>query len=161
MNGGIPQFSFALLQEVWGRGFEAWKIDGPDDDAGLDYFVLSLAMSDAPGNPTAVYYCGGKPTPASFHTWRMGVRSSIAVQMAGFDEDRKLRGHLVAENAKNFPGRVLILAGSCNTLIGPEQQKRHLHLFRNAELKVLSGTGHMMLEEKPAETQSLIREHLR
>jgi proline iminopeptidase len=161
MNAGIPKLSFALLREVWGRGFEAWKLDGPDEDAGLDYFVLSLAMSDAPGNPTAAYYCGGKPSADSFHSWRMGVRSSIAIQRAGIDADRKLRARFVDKNAKEFSGRVLILAGSCNTLIGPEHQKAHLKLFKNAELKVLPETGHMMLQERPMETQSLIREHLR
>jgi pimeloyl-ACP methyl ester carboxylesterase len=61
---------------------------------------------------------------------------------------------------RELPRKVLILAGACNTLIGPEHQKHHLKLLGHAELQVLPDTGHMMLEEKPRETQALIRAYL-
>lgn len=159
-NGGLPQFSLALLGRLWTSGLRSLKINGPDKDAALDNFVLELAMSDVPGHPMSGYFCGGKPTPGTFDAWRMGARSSIAIQTKGIDDSRRLRGSFVGENTLAFPHRVLFLTGSCNTLIGAEQQKLHMRLYSNPDLVVIQNAGHMMLQEKTAESLSSIRSYL-
>jgi pimeloyl-ACP methyl ester carboxylesterase len=159
-NGGLPEFSLALLGRLWTSGLRALKVSGPDEDAALDNFVLELAMYDVPGHPMSGYYCGGKPQPGTFDTWRVGARSSIAIQTKGIDESRQLRGHFVGENTLNFPHRVLFLAGSCNTLIGAEQQTMHMRLYSDPDLVVVQNAGHMLLQEKPAEALAAIRPYL-
>lgn len=159
INGGVPEMSFALLGAVWGLGFEALKMDGPDDDAGLDHFLLSLAMSDVPGNPMEQYYCGGKADPTKFNTWRMGVRSSIGIQTSAFNKSKKLTDYFVGKNAKEFPHRVLLVGSTCNTITGYEYQKQHQALFREAKLLKIKDAGHMMIEEKPEQILPIIRDY--
>ncbi len=161
IGGGVPPFSLPLLGTLWRRGFEALKVDGPDEDASLDYFGLSLAVSDIPGNPIAGYFCGGKMNEELLHNWRMGVRSSFAIQSAGFDRNRQLLVEFVEKNARSFENPVLLVGTSCNTIIGHDYQKRHVHRFGNARLERLEGAGHMMIEEKPDEVLALLREFLR
>jgi pimeloyl-ACP methyl ester carboxylesterase len=160
-NSGIPGFSLALLGRLWVSGIEALKVDGPDDDAAFDHFMLNLALSDVPKHPMAGYYCGGKPRPGSFDTWRMGVRSSIAIQQSGIDKNLKLKGQFVGKNAKEFPNQVLFLAGSCNTIIGEETQRHHMQLFSNPKLVVLKDTGHMLLQERADEALAVISPYLK
>jgi pimeloyl-ACP methyl ester carboxylesterase len=59
-----------------------------------------------------------------------------------------------------FPGKVLFLAGSCDTLVGPEQQRRNLRHFRDAELVVIEGAGHTLFGEKPEESIAAVRRYL-
>jgi proline iminopeptidase len=160
-NGGVPGFSLALLGSLWISGIEALKIEGPDEDAALDHFMLNVALSDVPKHPMAGYYCGGTPRPGSFDTWRMGVRSSFALQQSGIDKNLKLKGELVGKNAKDFPREVLFLAGECNTIIGEEPQRRHMKLFSHPKLVVLKDTGHLLLQEKTEEALAEIALYLR
>ncbi|MFK7931152.1 MAG: alpha/beta fold hydrolase, partial [Myxococcota bacterium] len=60
-----------------------------------------------------------------------------------------------------FEGPVMLVAGSCNTLIGPEHQARyHAPLFRNARLEVIEDAGHSLIGEQPQVVVPLFRTFL-
>jgi proline iminopeptidase len=134
-------------------------VRGPDDDARRDWFMASLVRADVPGNPTAGYYCGGDPASAGpFPEWRFGARVAPAL----FREARRDDGSWDVDfvrGVERFDGKVLFLAGSCNTITGEAQQRRHMRSFPSAELVVIEGSGHRMFSEKPRESLSAIRRY--
>ena len=65
--------------------------------------------------------------------------------MTGADVRRRVRPGAITAVAIG-----LLVAGACNTLIGPEHQRAyHLPLFKNARLEVVEDAGHTLIGEKP------------
>lgn len=159
-NGMRP----ALTLEVGLAAARAWleslHVRGPDADARGDRFMSALMRADVQGNPTAGYYCGRDPSTAGpFEEWRFGARVAPAL----FREARAADGSWAVDFAagvERYDGKVLFLAGSCNTLIGEAQQRRHMRHFKNPELVVIEGAGHRMFNEKPAESLAAVRRYL-
>ncbi len=135
--------------------FRSLHVDGPDEDAGQDWLVEHMMISDVEGNPVEGYWCGGKLENAVLPTWRHGARVMPAMMgnATGSDGEIHLR---FTKGLKTFEGPVLLLAGTCNTLIGPEHQRRHLPFFEDAELVVISGVGHTMFGERPEELRTIV-----
>lgn len=108
-----------------------------DPDAYLDWLVGAIAM-EAPGSdaPLSAYFCGNTTATAHLPWWRFGSAASLAIQSyvsaTGETIDARLDVGL-----GDYAGAVLIVAGECNTLIGPAHQaKYHLDLFQNARMVV-------------------------
>ena len=111
------------------------------------------------GHPMAGYYCGRDLSTARMETWRFGARANAALFREGFDKEGDPRVEFIT-GVEQFRRKVLFLAGSCNTVIGEAQQRRHMRYFPNAELEVIEGAGHTMFGEKPAESLAAVRRYL-
>jgi hypothetical protein len=59
-----------------------------------------------------------------------------------------------------YPGKVLLMAGECGTIIGPEWQKQQMRLFPRAELAVIHAAGHKLFDENPDASIAAVREYL-
>jgi proline iminopeptidase len=155
-----PPMSFALLSHLVKTAVRTLKLDGPDEDAALDYFMLELTTgADMEGHPIGGYFCDGKLETASLDTWRLGGTAMMAAQSLA-DETGAVPIDF-ADGIDRFHGPVLLMSGDCNTLIGPEYQKKHhLGLFEDVRLEVVEGAGHTMFGEKPEETTALVRSFL-
>jgi pimeloyl-ACP methyl ester carboxylesterase len=76
------------------------------------------------------------------------------------DEKGHFGRNVVSPNIKRFPHKVLLVAGSCNTIIGPEAQRQNVGLFANAELAVVANAGHTMFGEQPDASLAVLRRYL-
>jgi proline iminopeptidase len=156
---GQPPLSLALFEGVWRSWIESLYVYGPDQDARRDFFTHQVMNLDVPGYPLAGYYCGGDPHSAYNPIWRTGSRSFRAIMKSAM-EDGRFKRDLVSTNAKRFPHKVLFVAGSCNTVIGPEVQRQNLGLFANAELAVIEDAGHTLFGERPQPALAVLKRYL-
>ena len=113
------------------------------------------------GHPLAGYYPEGDMENAAGEDWRFGSLASATVPATGMDADGKLIC-LAAGGADwtEAGGRAIFMAGSENTIIGPDFQRSQMHYYPGAELAVIDGAGHTMIGEKPEESLNVIREFL-
>jgi len=152
-----------LTGEVAWLGARTWleslHVDGPDADARMDYLVGALASAHFQGHPIAGYFCGRDLGTARMEGWRFGARVGPALFGAADLFGPSPRVDFV-RGVERFPGKVLFLAGRCDTIVGPEQQRGNLRHFRNAELVVIEGAGHTMFGEKPEESIAAVRRYL-
>jgi proline iminopeptidase len=154
-----PHFGLDLLYvgaRVW---LESLRVSGPDEDARGDYLVNGLMSSRVAGHPMAGYFCGRDLSTARLESWRFGAVANSALFEEGFDKDRNPKIEFI-DGVDRFHRKVLFLAGSCNTVIGEAQQRRHMRYFPNAELVIIEGAGHTMFGEKPAESVEAVRRYL-
>lgn len=152
-----------LTLEVAWLGARTWleslHVQGPDAEARRDWFVGALTSARFEGHPIAGYFCGRDLGTARMEGWRFGARVATAILgAAGLDEPSPRVDF--ARGSERFPGKVLFLAGSCDAVTGPEQQRRHMRHFRDAELVVIQGAGHTMFGEKPEESVAAVRRYL-
>lgn len=144
--------SLSFLQSAIWTGFEAQHVDGPDADASNDYLIGKMAHLFA-NHPDNSYHCPNKKYDAP--SWRFGATAnSTADAMPTADLDR-------LDDGTNFPRKILFLAGICNDWIGPDLQLKHANMFANAQLEVISASGHEMVWNNPDATLAAIREFLR
>jgi proline iminopeptidase len=131
-------------------GFEAQHVAGPDSSAIEDY--LNGTMVHAFANlPSNAYHCPGKPWGAP--AWRWGATAGTAIISSATPADLDtLSGH-----AATFHKPVLFLAGQCDTWIGAELQAKHVALYPNARLLVISRAGHDMFWDNPQEAIPAVR----
>jgi len=155
-----PPPSLALLGGGWRALMQSLYIYGPDDDARDDFLQKQLTELDVPGHPLAPYYCDADPRTAYLPSWRAGSRAFEAVLGKARDEAGHFTVDLVSPNIKRFPHKVLLVAGSCNQLIGAEAQRYNMDLFSNAELAVIQDAGHTMFGEKPEASLAVLRRYL-
>jgi pimeloyl-ACP methyl ester carboxylesterase len=78
----------------------------------------------------------------------------------GRDDAGHFTVNLVSPSVKRYPHKVLLVAGSCNTIIGAEAQRQNMDLFSNAELSVIPDAGHTMFGEKPEASLGVLRRYL-
>ncbi len=152
-NGMMPPMSAGLIWQVTRTWFESLHVDGPDADARRDYLIRQITEADVEGHPIAGYFCGGKLQ--KFATSRFGGTAMLATSSIVDDE-----GHVhidLVSGVDRFDGRVLFLSGTCNTLIGPDHQRKQTRFFRHAEVAVIDGAGHVMFSDKPAESLAIVR----
>lgn len=159
INHGQPPLSWALLEGAWRSWIESLYVYGPDPDARRDFFTQQALRLDVPGHPLARYYCNEDVNKAYFPTWRTGSRSFRAIVKSSMAEDHFTRD-LVSPRNKRFPHKVLLLAGSCNQIIGPDVQRQNVGLFANAELAVIEGAGHTLFGERPEASLTVLRRYL-
>ena len=157
VTGGMPDLSVELLSALWWTFMESRHIDGPDDDARIDYKMLRLATTDVEDHPLAGYFCGGKPDPDAVAHFRFGTRANLFGQSNMMGDDGSLKAPF-ADGVDAFPNKVLFMTGACNTYIGVEHQKKfHLALFQETELVVIEGAGHLMFGDQPERSMEVIR----
>lgn len=159
INQGQPPLSWALLEGVWRTWIESLYVYGPDEDARRDFFTLHALHLDVPGHPLAGYFCDEDLHQAHDPTWRVGSRSFRTILKSEMEDGRFTRD-LISPRSKRFPHKVLLMAGSCNQIIGPDVQRQNVGLFANAELAVIEGAGHTMFGEKPEASLAVLRRYL-
>jgi proline iminopeptidase len=157
---GRPPISLPLLGGAWRALMQSLYVYGPDDDARDDFLRLSLMNLDVPGHPLANYYCGADVKTAFQPAWRSGARAFDSVLQKARDKSGHFTVNLVSPNLKRFPHKVLLVAGSCSTIVGPGAQRQNLELFSNAELAVIKDAGHTMFGEQPEATLAVLRRYL-
>jgi proline iminopeptidase len=137
---------------------ESLHIDGPDEQARMDY-ILGRMMG-APGeSPLRAYWCDGIPPPAAGELWRFGALAMQTIMKEGEMPDGTLTMPPL-EGIERYRDEILVLASSCNRLIGVERQRAHVALFPNARLEVVEGSGHMMFSEQPEASTRLVLDYL-
>jgi proline iminopeptidase len=157
---GRPPVSLPLLGRGWRSLMQSLYVYGPDDDARDDFLWREIVQLDVPDHPLARYYCGGDVKTAFQPAWRSGARAFKAVFQKARDDAGHFTVDLVSPNVKRFPHKVLLVAGGCNTITGPEAQRQNLELFGNAELAVIKDAGHTMFGEQPEASLAVLRRYL-
>ncbi len=138
---------------------DSLHVSGPDADARRDYLVGTLASARFQGHPIAGYFCDRDLGTARLEGWRYGARVAPALFAEAGLGGPSPRIDFVT-GVDRFRGKVLLLAGSCDAVIGPEAQRRNLRHYRDAELVVIEGAGHTMFGEKPEESLAAVRRFL-
>ncbi len=149
-----PRWEAGYLFYAARRWFESLHVEGPDSEAGGDYFLGDVA---ARANPE--YYCNDVIPEAGTLHWRAGATAMRAVLGSAVDADGRLQFD-ITDGLQEYRQPVLLLASSCNRLIGVEQQRRHLKHYAAAELVVIPDSGHMVVAEEPEATLAAIRRYL-
>ncbi|HWO12790.1 MAG TPA: alpha/beta fold hydrolase [Polyangiaceae bacterium] len=160
IHQGRPPLSLQLLGGAWRVFVQSLYVYGPDDDARRDFLATGLLALDVPGHPLAAYFCGGDLKSARLPMWRAGMRAFDALGPASRATGGGFGVDLVGPNARRFPHKVLLLAGSCDEVLGPAAQKQNLAFFTNAELAVVEGAGHTMIGEQPEASLAILRRYL-
>ena len=136
--------------------FESLRVDGPDDDAQMDY-IYGTMSADFVNTAATGYRCAGADIgpvapdvpapPRRFGTTAYNTLFGPAADLA-----------TIAANADRFTGDVLFLASECNSFIGAEFQRSQMGLFSQAELVVIPDAGHEMFSENPAASIAAVRD---
>ncbi len=146
---------FKLLVVSW---FESLHIDGPDEQAGQDYFWTKLVWeSDPETHPLRGYYCSSDQS--KYSEWRFGSLANRAIRQSGMDENGKINLDLVS-GLENYQDTVLFLTGSCNTIIGETYQNKQMKYFPAARQEVIQDAGHWIFLDKPEESIAVVRAYL-
>jgi proline iminopeptidase len=156
---GRPPISLPLFGGAWRALMQSLYVYGPDNDARDDFLRQSLMTLDVPGHPLKDYYCGADVKTAVQPAWRSGARAFDSLLRKARDEAGHFTVNLVSPNIKRFPHKVLLVAGSCSAIVGPEAQRQNLELFSNAELAVIKGAGHTMFGEQPEASLAVLRRY--
>jgi proline iminopeptidase len=157
---GQPPLSLALVSGVWRSLMESLYVYGPDQDARRDFLTRAVLGLDVPEHPLAGYYCGRDVKSAYLPQWRMGTRAAEAIAMKAMNSDGKFSIDLVTPAVKRFPHKVLLMASSCNTVMGVVAQRQNLELFSHAELAVIDDAGHTMFGERSEASLTVLRHYL-
>lgn len=128
-------------------------VNGPGKDASGDYFIGQVAPYSNPE-----YYCGGAPPEGARTFWRPGSAAMRAILKSAMNDKGEVEVDLV-KGVEKFGAAVLFMAGECNRSIGPAYQREQMKYFRQAELAVIKGSGHMMFAERPDESVSAVRSY--
>jgi len=155
-----PPLSPALAAGAWRALMQSLYVYGPDADARRDFLQRELWQLDVPGHPLAGYFCGAARSSAVSPAWRGGARAFEASVASTRDQNGRFVRDFVGPSAKRFPHEVLLVAGSCNRIIGPEAQRQNLALFANAGLAVIPNAGHTMFGEQPGASLAVLRRYL-
>lgn len=133
--------------------FESLHVGGPDAEAAGDHFMGRILgyFENHPDNP---YHCPGEDYDAPY--WRFGALASNTMQGNATDADFDSIG----EGARAFDGAVLLVAGACDSWIGPDLQAEHAGYFDNARLEVIPDAGHDSIWDSPDATLAVIRSFL-
>lgn len=136
---------------------------GPDPDAGEDYLIAGITNSSSTESPIAGYFCDNDTRNAVLPYWRYGAKSMNILNslISDYKEDQVNFSFDLTVGLENYQKPVLIVAGECNNIIGPELQKRQANLFPNAQVSVIEEAGHTMFGEKPEQSVQIIRGFLK
>jgi proline iminopeptidase len=159
-SAGVPPLSWPFVRGAWRAWIESRYVYGPDDAARQDYLAQALMSLDVPNNPLAGYYCDRDPRGAYMPLWRYGAAVAPAIMQKAMNDEGQFSVDLITPKMKRYPHKVLLIAGSCNTIIGPAAQRDNLSLFASAELAIIDDAGHTMFGEKPDESLAVVRQYL-
>lgn len=128
--------------------FRALHVRGPDRWAMKDFIFSSLITADIKDHPMSGYFCDDKKNPSAVVFWRLGMDAAQTIPQSQMDADGNIQIDLV-KNVDQYPDTVLLIAGSCNRLIGPDYQTMHLKYFPRVKMKVIDNAGHFMFIDQP------------
>jgi proline iminopeptidase len=157
---GQAPVSWPLVHGAWRSLMQSLYVYGPDEDARKDFFEQALLELELPEDPFASYYCGADRQAVRPPSWRVGARARDALMKMASPAAGQVSADVVSPGAKRFPHKVLLVAGSCNKVIGPAQQRQNMDLFANAELAVIEHAGHALFSEQPEASLKLLRRYL-
>lgn len=149
-----PRIMAAMIT-AWAESLHVW---GPDEHARKDYLIGRFFTTPMPDHPLGGYYRDGDIQNAVGEMWRFGAAASSAVPRSGLDENGELRD--LAAGVSEWAGTALFIAGSEDTIIGPDHQRSQMRRFPRARLVVIEGAGHTMIGEQPDHTLVVIRDYL-
>ncbi|MCB9689063.1 MAG: alpha/beta fold hydrolase [Alphaproteobacteria bacterium] len=152
-----PSMSGEMVSYMARTWFESLHVTGPDEYAARDYLVQQVMKAPMPGNAMNRYWCGGVAPEAAYESWRVGAAAMQAVQAGSRQEDGSFA---MPPLEVGYPGEVLLIASSCNTMIGVQRQTAHLEHFPNARLVVIEDAGHLMFTDQPEASLATLREYL-
>jgi proline iminopeptidase len=158
---GQAPVSWPLVHGVWRSLIQSLYVYGPDADAREDFFAQAVLDLELPGDPFADYYCGADRHTVRPPSWRVGARARDALMKLAIPGSEQVSADVISPGVKRFPHKVLLVAGSCNTVMGPAQQRQNMELFANAELAVIEDAGHALFSEQPEASLALLRRYLR
>ncbi len=164
LNGTIFNDTYAdvINVDLFDHGFSEmqWQNEllSPSSHEALDYRALMVLLNGRQTN----YFCD-PDRPPYYPVWRPGayvesLRGGLIASGGGlgaprFDFD-------FAEGLAEWPGRAVIVAGSCSA-IGPDFQRRsHAPLFADVEIVAVEGAGHRLFVEKFDEVLGALRSRL-
>lgn len=153
-----PPITPGMVAHMAQSVLEMTHVDGPDDHAAMDYLVARVMTAPSEDNPMNGYWCDRQPPSEAHDIWRIGSTSMTAILGQALGNDGL--HHLPILDASDYTAEVLLLASSCNTLIGVERQTDHLALFPNARLETIESAGHLMFTDQPAHSLSVVRAYL-
>lgn len=158
MENTKMQVSFKLLAYFLKIKFQTLHIKEPDSDASDDYFSYRLNMYQGDDHPQAGYRCEGGG-PGEGESWRYGAAAAYSIQQNAMDSEGNFDLDLTT-GVENYANKVLFMAGECNSVIGPEWQKRQMVFFPSTELVVIPDAGHEMFLENPLASVFAVRTYL-
>ncbi len=118
-----------------------------------------MITANVSGHPLRGYYCNDKLPDAAFRLRRAGFRAHQATSAEMMVRGVYRPEFTLLDGIEQYSGRVLLLAGEYNRIIGPELQRENLALFNDARLQIIKDSGHMMFGEQPQATVAAIRAH--
>jgi proline iminopeptidase len=157
---GKPPLSVPVVAGAWRSLMQSLHVYGPDDDARRDFLTRSLVELDIPAHPLRRYYCDEDLNGAYLPMWRFGARAARAVVAKSMNDDGQFVVNLVSPGVKRYPHKVLLVASSCNTIMGTEAQRQNMDLFGHAELAVIEDAGHTLFGERPEASLAVLRRYL-
>lgn len=150
--------SFELLVHLGKCYFKSLHVEEIDDQARGDYFFQTFAMdTTVSDHPLAGYFCNKDINKLNLDFWRHSGTSSYQIMFKSMqDAEEKMN---LAVGAEAFQNKILMIAGECNELVGPEFQEKQMSLFHDIEMKIIQNTGHFMFGEQPEQSMMFIREY--
>lgn len=148
--------SFDLRMLVLGVRFwlQSLHVDGSDGHAQGDYLFTRMAPRVNPE-----HHCRDGLASPETAMWRMGALATQSVRLSLLDEHGSFRSDLI-DGLERYSDEVLLLAGDCSSLIGPQFQEQQMKLFPAARMDVLEDAGHMMFIDQPEASVATIRAFL-
>lgn len=143
---GLDYYSLALK-----AGFASFHVSEPDEYAREDFLVGQQILPYFENHPDNPYHCPGEPYDAPM--WRWGTSANNGIQRTATDAELDS----LSSRASEFTKPVLFLASECNTWIGPDLQAKHVTLYPNAELVIISDSGHDMFWDNTGATVAAVR----
>lgn len=146
------------LDVVWGFSaawVKKWFVRTRGDAYARDDFFL---MQVLPLTQPKTQMCKGQAPP--LEGWRFGSPNFDATIGRARRDPAFFASLDFRRGVEAFEGEVLLLAGQCNQVVGPDHQARHLRHFRHARLAVVPDAGHFMFNDQPRTSVEMVRAFL-
>ena len=169
-EGPTTGFSWELFRTGAAAGRESQRVSGPDEDAREDFRMGYIAFRSNPG-----YACeeaAGSGTGVGSASegeadlahspeeeyWRFGAVAFGRISDTLGQGTRRQRDLTIGIDA--YGGETVFVAGSCNTVIGPDFQRMQAALIPAARLEVIEDAGHQLMLDQPEATVAVVRDAL-
>lgn len=169
-EGPTTGFSWELFRTGAAAGRESQRVSGPDEDAREDFRMGYIAFRSNPG-----YACeeaAGSGTGVGSASegeadlahspeeeyWRFGAVAFGRISDTLGQGARRQRDLTIGIDA--YRGETVFVAGSCNTVIGPDFQRMQAALIPAARLEVIEDAGHQLMLDQPEATVAVVRDAL-
>ena len=152
------ELSWELLVHLGKSYFKSLHVEEIDEQARGDFFFQTFAMDTTVDNhPLAAYFCNRDISQLNPDYWRYSATTSYQVMFKGMQDAENQMN--IGSGSEVFTNKILLLAGECNQLTGPEFQKQQMTLFYDIEMVTITNAGHFMLSEQPEQSLGAIRKY--